>query len=231
VVSVDTKKKENAGNFKNGGREWRPAGDPVTVNDDDFPDKEPGKAIPCGVYDVGASSGWVSVGTDHDTAQFAVQTIRTWWDKAGKAACPRTGRLLVSSADAGGANGYRTRLRKTGLAAFAAEAGITVTVCHLPPGTPRDVQVEQNRAPAILPHLDELAWQAADQPRGHRQHHRGHHHRHRADRARRTRHRQLPQGHQGQGRRTEESPAHQAQVPREWNYSIAPSRDTPGNTS
>ncbi len=141
VVSVDTKKKENVGNFKNGGQEWRPAGDPVKVSDHDFPDKELGKAIPYGVYDVAANTGWVSVGTDHDTAQFAVQTIRTWWEKAGKAAYPGTGRLLIC-ADAGGANGYRTRLWKTELAAFAAKTGISVTVCHLPPGTSKWNKIE-----------------------------------------------------------------------------------------
>ena len=141
VVSVDTKKKENVGNFKNGGREWRPAGDPVKVSDHDFPDKELGKAIPYCVYDVAANTGWVSVGTDRDTAQFAVQTIRTWWEKAGKAAYPGTGRLLIC-ADAGGANGYRTRLWKTELAAFAAETSISVTVCHLPPGTSKWNKIE-----------------------------------------------------------------------------------------
>src|SRR6266571_2918936 len=141
VISVDTKKKENVGNFKNGGKEWRPAGDPVQVNDHDFPDKELGKAIPYGVYDVGANTGWVSVGTDHDTAQFAVQTIRTWWEKAGKAAYPGTSRLLIC-ADAGGANGYRTRLWKAELAALAAQAGISVTVCHLPPGTSKWNKIE-----------------------------------------------------------------------------------------
>ena len=88
VVSVDTKKKENVGNFKNGGQEWRPAGDPVKVSDHDFPDKELGKAIPYGVYDVAANTGWVSVGTDHDTAQFAVQTIRTWWERPARPPTP-----------------------------------------------------------------------------------------------------------------------------------------------
>jgi len=141
VISVDTKKKENVGNYANKGREWRPVGDPQEVNDHDFPDEERGKAIPYGVYDVAANTGWVSVGTDHDTAQFAVQTIRTWWEQAGKAAYPAADRLLIC-ADAGGANGYRTRLWKTELAAFAADTGISVTVCHLPPSTSKWNRIE-----------------------------------------------------------------------------------------
>ena len=134
VVSVDAKKKENVGEFKNAGREWRPGGDPERVNVYDFIDKEKGKAIPYGVYDIGANAGWVSVGTDHDTAAFAVQTIRTWWQRAGQDAYPDATRLLIC-ADGGGSNGYRTRLWKTELAALAAETGLQITVCHFPPGT------------------------------------------------------------------------------------------------
>src|SRR6266496_2527807 len=141
VISVDAKKKENVGNFKNGGREWRPKGSPEQVNVHDFKDKELGKVTPYGVYDVAANAGWVSVGTDHDTAAFAVQTIRTWWQKAGQPAYPGATRLLIC-ADGGGSNGYRTRLWKTELAALAAGTGLEITVCHLPPGTSKWNKIE-----------------------------------------------------------------------------------------
>ena len=134
VISVDTKKKELVGEFKNGGREWRPAGDPERVKVHDFADKTLGKANPYGVYDIGANTGWVSVGTDHDTAEFAVNTIATWWREVGKPMYPNTARLMIS-ADGGGSNGYRTRLWKTELARLAAATGLRITVCHLPPGT------------------------------------------------------------------------------------------------
>jgi Rhodopirellula transposase DDE domain len=141
VISVDAKKKQNVGSFKNGGREWRPAGDPEPVNVYDFIDKERGKVTPYGVYDVGANTGWVNVGTDHDTAAFAVQTIRTWWSKAGQPAHPAATRLLIC-ADGGGSNGYRTRLWKTELAALATETGLQITVCHFPPGTSKWNKIE-----------------------------------------------------------------------------------------
>jgi DDE family transposase len=134
VVSVDTKKKELVGAYKNGGREWRPAGDPVTVATHDFPDPDLGKAIPYGIYDVAANTGWVNVGTDHDTASFAVESIRRWWQGAGRAGYPHARRLLIT-ADAGGSNGYRTRAWKAELAELAAQAGLEITVCHFPPGT------------------------------------------------------------------------------------------------
>jgi Rhodopirellula transposase DDE domain len=134
VVSVDTKKKELVGRYANGGREWRPLGEPEQVAMHDFPDPAVGKAIPYGVYDLGANAGWVSVGTDHDTAAFAVATLRHWWEQAGRAAYPHAERLLIT-ADAGGSNGYRIRAWKTELARFAAETGLEVTVCHFPPGT------------------------------------------------------------------------------------------------
>jgi hypothetical protein len=134
VISVDTKKKELVGEFKNGGREWRPAGDPEQVKVHDFADKTLGKANPYGVYDIGANTGWVSVGTDHDTAEFAVNTITTWWREVGKPMYPTAARLMIS-ADGGGSNGYRTRLWKTELARLAAATGLAITVCHLPPGT------------------------------------------------------------------------------------------------
>ena len=141
VISVDAEKKEKVGRFKNGGREWRPRGEPEQVNVYDFIDKKLGKVTPYGVYDVAGNAGWVSVGTDHDTAAFAVQAIRTWWEKAGQPACPDATRLLIT-ADGGGSNGYRTRLWKTGLACLAAETGLAITVCHLPPGTSKWNKIE-----------------------------------------------------------------------------------------
>ena len=141
VISVDAKKKQNVGSFKNGGREWRPRGNPEPVNVYDFIGKEQGKVTPYGVYDVGANTGWVSVGTDHDTAAFAVQTIRTWWSKAGQPAYPAAARLLIC-ANGGGSNGYRTRLWKTELAALATETGLQITVCHFPPGTSKWNKIE-----------------------------------------------------------------------------------------
>jgi Rhodopirellula transposase DDE domain len=141
VVSVDTKKKELVGNYANGGAEWQPVGEPQRVNVHDFPDPELGKAIPYGVYDLGANAGWVSVGTDHDTAAFAVASLRRWWATMGKALYPTADRLLVC-ADAGGSNGYRVRAWKTELARFAAETGLQVTVCHFPPGTSKWNKIE-----------------------------------------------------------------------------------------
>ena len=141
VVSVDAKKKELVGAFKNGGREYAPAGTPEQVNVHDFPDKELGKAIPYGIYDVSANTGWVSVGTDHDTSAFAVATLRTWWDSIGHARYPGADRLLIC-ADGGGSNGSRVRAWKVELAAFAADTGLHVTVAHLPPGTSKWNQIE-----------------------------------------------------------------------------------------
>ena len=141
VVSVDAKKKELVGAFKNGGREYAPAGTPEQVNVHDFPDKELGKAIPYGIYDVSAGTGWVSVGTDHDTSAFAVATLRTWWDSVGRARYPGADRLLVC-ADGGGSNRSRVRAWKVELAAFAADTALAVTVAHLPPGTSKWNKIE-----------------------------------------------------------------------------------------
>jgi hypothetical protein len=141
VISVDTKKKELVGNYKNGGREWRPARAPEQVKVHDFIDPALGKANPYGVYDVAADTGWVSVGTDHDTSAFAVNTIRSWWHGIGKDTYPGATRLLIS-ADGGGSNGYRTRAFKTELAVLATETGLTITVCHLPPGTSKWNKIE-----------------------------------------------------------------------------------------
>jgi hypothetical protein len=141
VISVDTKKKELVGEFKNAGREWTPQGRPEQVNVHDFMDKQLGKAIPYGVYDIGANTGWVSVGVDHDTAAFAVATIRTWWQQVGSRTYPTARRLLIT-ADGGGSNGYRTRLWKVELAKLATATGLEITVCHLPPGTSKWNKIE-----------------------------------------------------------------------------------------
>jgi hypothetical protein len=141
VISVDTKKKELIGEFANAGLDWRPKGEPTAVRTHDFPGDSAGKAIPYGVYDVTADAGWVNVGTDHDTAAFAVESIRRWWTAAGSSEYPAAQRLLIT-ADAGGSNGYRTRAWKTGLAALAAETGLEITCCHFPPGTSKWNKVE-----------------------------------------------------------------------------------------
>ena len=134
VVSVDTKKKELVGEFANAGREWRPKGQPAATRTHDFPGDSVGKAIPYGVYDVTADAGWVPVGTDHDTAAFAVESIRRWWKADGQGDHPLARRLLIT-ADAGGSNGHRTRAWKAELAALAMETGLEITCCHFPPGT------------------------------------------------------------------------------------------------
>jgi transposase len=141
VISVDTKKKELVGEFKNVGREYQRAGQPERVNVHDFPDKDLGKAIPYGIYDVSANTGWVSVGVDHDTSAFAVATLRRWWETVGKERYPDADRLLVC-ADGGGSNGYRIRAWKIELAKLATETGLAITVCHLPPGTSKWNQIE-----------------------------------------------------------------------------------------
>ena len=141
VISVDAKKKEQVGPYGNAGQEWRPAGDPVAVRDHDFPDAELGKVTPYGIYDVAANAGFVNVGTDHDTAAFAVESVRCWWDTLGRDRYPGARRLLVT-ADAGGSNGYRTGAWKTGLADLARATGLEITVCHFPPGTSKWNKIE-----------------------------------------------------------------------------------------
>jgi transposase len=143
VISVDAKKKEQLGQLPAAGREWRPRGDPVRVEDHSFftTGPERAQAIPYGVYDLSADSGWVSVGVDHDTSAFAVASIRRWWQARGAADYPGAGRLLIT-ADAGGSNSYRYRLWKAELAVFAAESGLTITVCHFPPGTSKWNKIE-----------------------------------------------------------------------------------------
>ena len=141
VISVDTKKKELVGNFKNGGREWHPQGQPVEVQIHDFQDPELGKAIPYGVYDVTHNEGWVSVGVNHDTAEFAVEAIARWWHKMGRRRFPRSRELLIT-ADSGGSNGYRSRLWKCSLQALADRTGLRLSVCHFPPGTSKWNKIE-----------------------------------------------------------------------------------------
>ncbi len=141
VLSVDTKKKELVGNFANAGRRWRPAKTPETVQGHDFPGPEVPRAFPYGIYDLGRNTGFVSVGTDHDTGAFAVASLRGWWRAEGRRLYPRARRLLLT-ADGGGSNGYRLRLWKLELQAFADATGLTITVCHFPPGTSKWNKVE-----------------------------------------------------------------------------------------
>jgi transposase len=141
VISVDTKKKELVGDFKNGGREWRPKGKPEEVRVHDFMDKELGKAIPYGVYDITKNQGWVSVGIDHDTARFATQAIRRWWSKMGSPRY-RGARELLITADGGGSNGSRCRLWKVALQDLATDLGLRIQVCHFPPGTSKWNKIE-----------------------------------------------------------------------------------------
>lgn len=141
AISVDTKKRELVGPFKNGGRELRGKGDPVDVNVHDFLDEDLGRATPYGVFDLDQNEAWVSVGVSHDTAEFAVQSIRTWWREMGAPRYPRATSLVVT-ADGGGSNGYRLRLWKTELQVLVDELGFPITVCHLPPGTSKWNKIE-----------------------------------------------------------------------------------------
>ena len=141
VISVDTKKKELVGDFKNAGKEWRPKGEPERVRVHDFLIKENGKVAPYGVYDITRNAGWVGVGIDHDTASFAVRTIRRWWQVMGRVRYPQAKELLIT-ADSGGSNGARVRLWKWELQKFANATGKAITVCHLPPGTSKWNKIE-----------------------------------------------------------------------------------------
>jgi hypothetical protein len=141
VISVDTKKKELVGDFKNAGREWRPQGDPEEVQVHDFMDKTLGRAVPYGIYDLAANAGWVSVGINHDTAEFAVNTIRTWWHSVGAQRYPGARRLTIT-ADGGGSNGSRLRLWKREVQTLANELGIEISVHHFPPGTSKWNKIE-----------------------------------------------------------------------------------------
>ena len=141
TISVDTKKKELVGPYKNGGRELRPQGEPEDVNVHDFADEAQGKVAPYGVYDLQRNEAWVSVGISHDTGEFAVQTVRTWWNKMGAPRYPHATSLVIT-ADGGGSNGYRLRLWKLELQGLADELGLPITVCHLPPGTSKWNKIE-----------------------------------------------------------------------------------------
>ena len=151
VISVDAKKKElvaETPGYKNNGRDWQPKGEPVKVGVHDFPDPAIPKAVPYGIYDLSTNTGWVSVGSDGDTAAFAVATLRRWWTQVGQVAYPNAKRLLIS-ADAGGSNGYRVRLWKTELAQLASDTGLAITVCHYPPGTSKWNKIEHRLFSAI----------------------------------------------------------------------------------
>jgi transposase len=152
VISVDAKKKEQVGEYAQGGREWRPKGDPVKVRDHGFEDEQGGHAIPYGIYDVAANTGFVNVGTDRNTAALAVESIRRWQNLIGKDAYPGAARLLICC-DAGGSNGWRNRAWKAGIAALAAETGLEITVCHFPPGTSKWDKIEHRLFSQIT-----LAW-------------------------------------------------------------------------
>jgi hypothetical protein len=141
VISVDTKKKERIGRFKNGGRAWHKKGAPEEVQGHDFANKALGKVVPYGVYDITRNNGWVSVGVTHDTTEFAVQTIRRWWQEMGHKAYPTAGELLIT-ADGGGSNGSRVRLWKVMLQHLAEEHGLTIHVCHFPPGPSKWNKIE-----------------------------------------------------------------------------------------
>ena len=148
VISVDTKKKELVGNYKNGGKDYRPEGDPVEVKVYDFIDEELGKVSPYGVYDIGRNEAWVNVGVDHDTSAFAVESIRRWWKLMGKPAYPEATRLLIT-ADSGGSNGSRVKLWKVELQLFANETGLEIQVSHFPPGTSKWNKIEHRLFSAI----------------------------------------------------------------------------------
>ena len=141
AISVDTKKKELVGDFKNVGREWRPRGRPEEVRTHDFPDPKMNKAIPYGVYDLARNEGWVSVGIDHDTSRFATASIKRWWMKMGRKRYPRAKELLIT-ADCGGSNSSRTKLWKVALQDLADDLGLRLTVCHFPPGTSKWNKIE-----------------------------------------------------------------------------------------
>ncbi len=204
AVSAGTKKKELAGKYRNGGHEWRPADDPVLVKDHDFPDQELGNAIPYGSYDLAANTGWVNVGTDPDTAAFAVGPVRRWWYDAGRDAYPGARRLLIT-ADSGGSNSSRGRAWKLELAALALETGLEITACHFPPGTSKWNKIEHRLFARIT-----MNWRGRPlASQGCRSGHRRHRGRRRAHRPRRTGHRDLPARREDQ-RRADSRAAHAA---------------------
>lgn len=143
VISVDTKKKELIGNFRNAGQEWQPKGKPVEVEDHDFPKEDLGKAIPYGIFDLANNSAWVNVGVDHDTPEFAVASIQRWWNEMGKTLYPEATELLIT-ADGGGSNGYRSRMWKVALQRLSDEIGLAITTTHFPPGTSKWNRIEHS---------------------------------------------------------------------------------------
>ncbi len=209
VVSVDTKKKELVGEFKNAGREWQPQGEPERVKSHDFPDPKLGKAIPYGVYDVTSNEGWVSVGIDQDTAPFAAASIRRWWQEMGSRRFPRVEELTIT-ADGGGSNSPRNRLW-SGAAGAGQRPGDEAARVPFPA---RDQQVEQDRAPDVLPHHDELAGPAADELRGRGAVDREHAHGQGAVRARGPGPRLVRGRDQGERRGAVETEDHTSKVPR-----------------
>ena len=203
VISVDTKKKELIGNFKNGGTDYRPKGNPRRVNVHDFEDKKLGKVVPYGVYDVTANAGFVSVGITSDTAEFAVQSIRCWLERMGRQRYPKA-RELTITADCGGSNGARVRLWKVELQKLADETGLVI---QRPPLSARHIEVEQDRASAVLPHHAELARPAAHESPCRGRVDRRDDDQDRSESRERTRYPQLPEGHQGPQSR-DEMPRH-----------------------
>ena len=198
VISVDTKRKEMVGEYANGGVEWQPGGRPVRVNVHDFVDPELGRAIPYGIDDETNNEGWVSVGDVADTAEFAVNAIRSWWNLMGRTRFPDATRLLIT-ADGGGSNGHRVRLWKAELAKLAAETGLEITVCHYPPGTSKWNRIEHRMFSYIT-----MNWRGrplTHLPPHHHRTGRRDHHRNRAHHQSRTRHRVVSEGRQDQRHR------------------------------
>ena len=199
AISVDTKKKELVGDFRNGGREWRPKGSPEEVRVHDFIIPELGRAVPYGIYDIAGNTGWVSVGIDHDTAAFATNAIRSWWQSMGRERYPMVKSLLIT-ADGGGSNGSRVRLWKLELQKQAGRR--TRRSHHRLSLAARHQQVEQDRASPLLLHHQQLARKAADQPSGDRSADRRDNYKDRSQGPLRTRSQDLPCRHQGLRRRT-----------------------------
>ena len=221
-VSVDAKKKEQLGPYHRDGRSWRPAGEPVRVRDHDFPDEELGKITPYGVYDIAANSGFVSVGTSCDTAAFAVNALRLWWQREGSLRYPGARRLLVAC-DAGGSNSCTRPAVEDQLAVLAEETG---TGDHGVPLPARHEQVEQDRAPAVLPHHPHLAGPAADDEGRRRGRHRRDHHLPGPEVHRRPRRGRIPQGQirsaDQRMKYLEEHVLDRGAIRGEWNYAVPP---------
>jgi len=214
VISVDTKKKELVGNFKNGGTDYRPKGDPRRVNVHDFEDKELGKVVPYGVYDVTANAGFVSIGITSDTAAFAVQSIRCWLERMGRQRYPKARKLVPDLIRDHGRLRRLERCARAAVEGRAAEARRRNRPCaSCPPLSAGHVEVEQDRAPLVLPHHAELAWTATHRSCRRRRADRRHHDQSRIESRVRPRPAHLREGHQGQRRRDEASPHHRRHLP------------------